>query len=75
MKVSNDYLYYYLSQDKFFQYMTQTSRGTKMPRGDKEAIMEFEIKVPKNITHQNFISSLGKSLDNKIEVNKNHSKP
>ncbi|MBF2240744.1 restriction endonuclease subunit S [Staphylococcus capitis] len=69
-KVSNDYLYYYLSQDKFFQYMTQTSRGTKMPRGDKEAIMEFEIKVPKNITHQNFISSLGKSLDNKIEVNK-----
>lgn len=50
--------------------MTQTSRGTKMPRGDKEAIMEFEIKVPKNITHQNFISSLGKSLDNKIEVNK-----
>lgn len=69
-KVSNDYLYYYISQDKFFQYMTQTSRGTKMPRGDKEAIMEFEIKVPKNITHQNFISSLGKSLDNKIEVNK-----
>ena len=30
-----------------FQYMTQTSRGTKMPRGDKEAIMEFEIKVLK----------------------------
>lgn len=69
-KISNDYLYYYLSQDKFFQYMTQTSKGTKMPRGDKEAIMEYEIKVPKNIVHQNFISSLGKSLDNKIEVNK-----
>ena len=69
-KISNDYLYYYLSQDKFFQYMTQTSKGTKMPRGDKEAIMEYEIKVPKNIVHQNFISSLGKSLDNKIEINK-----
>ena len=27
--------------------MTQTSKGTKMPRGDKEAIMEFEIQVPK----------------------------
>lgn len=69
-KISNDYLYYYLSQDKFFQYMTQTSKGTKMPRGDKEAIMEYEIKIPKNIVHQNFISSLGKSLDNKIEINK-----
>ena len=49
--------------------MTQTSREPKCPVEIK-AIMEFEIKVPKNITHQNFISSLGKSLDNKIEVNK-----
>ena len=68
-KISNDYLYYYLSQDKFFQYMTQTSKGTKMPRGDKEAIMEFEIQVPKNVKYQNFISNLGKFLDNKIEIN------
>ncbi|RJG34396.1 restriction endonuclease subunit S [Staphylococcus haemolyticus] len=68
-KISNDYLYYYLSQDKFFQYMTQTSKGTKMPRGDKEAIMEFEIQVPKNVKYQNFISNLGKFLDNKIKVN------
>ena len=68
-KISNDYLYYYLSQDKFFQYMTQTSKGTKMPRGDKEAIMEFEIQVPKNVKYQNFISNLGKFLANKIEIN------
>ncbi|KAB7644688.1 hypothetical protein F9280_09345 [Staphylococcus sp. B2-b] len=67
--ISNNYLYYYLSQDKFFQYMNQTSKGTKMPRGDKEAIMEFEIQVPRNIKHQNFISDLGKSLDNKIAYN------
>lgn len=68
-KISNDYLYYYLSQDTFFQYMTQTSKGTKMPRGDKEAIMKFEIQVPKNVKYQNFISNLGKFLDNKIEIN------
>ena len=68
-KISNDYLYYYLSQDKFFQYMTQTSKGTKMPRGDKEAIMEFEIQVPKNVEYQNFIRNLGKLLDNKIKIN------
>lgn len=68
-KISNDYLYYYLSQDKFFQYMTQTSKGTKMPRGDKEAIMEFEIQVPKNVKYQSFIGNLGKILDNKIKIN------
>ena len=47
--VVNDYLYYYLSQDSFFNYMTQTSKGTKMPRGDKEAIMNYVIKVPDSI--------------------------
>ncbi|MGX0301569.1 restriction endonuclease subunit S [Staphylococcus hominis] len=67
---TNDYLYYYLSQDKFFDYMTQTAKGTKMPRGDKKAILGYEIKVP-NIKHiQNYIVSLGKNIDKKIENNK-----
>ena len=69
-KVTNDYLYYYLSQDKFFDYMTQTAKGTKMPRGDKKAILDYEIKVP-NIKHiQNYIVNLGKNIDKKIETNK-----
>ncbi|WP_436871670.1 restriction endonuclease subunit S [Mammaliicoccus sciuri] len=67
---TNDYLYYYLSQDKFFDYMTQTAKGTKMPRGDKKAILGYEIKVP-NIKHiQNYIVNLGKNIDKKIETNK-----
>ncbi|HDJ7517523.1 restriction endonuclease subunit S [Staphylococcus aureus] len=69
-KITNDYLYYYLSQDKFFDYMTQTAKGTKMPRGDKNAILDYEIKVP-NIKHiQNYIVNLGKNIDKKIETNK-----
>lgn len=69
-KITNDYLYYYLSQDKFFDYMTQTAKGTKMPRGDKKAILDYEIKVP-NIKHiQNYIVNLGKNIDKKIETNK-----
>ncbi|EIQ4515440.1 restriction endonuclease subunit S [Staphylococcus pseudintermedius] len=68
--ITNDYLYYYLSQDKFFDYMTQTAKGTKMPRGDKKAILGYEIKVP-NIKHiQNYIVNLGKNIDKKIETNK-----
>ncbi|MBO0387429.1 restriction endonuclease subunit S [Staphylococcus simulans] len=68
--VVNDYLYYYLSQDSFFNYMTQTSKGTKMPRGDKEAIMNYVIKVPDSIHLQKRIADFGKSIDKKIEINK-----
>ena len=37
-----DYLYWLLSDDSFFDYMVATSKGTKMPRGDKAAIMHYE---------------------------------
>jgi type I restriction enzyme S subunit len=48
---SIQYLYNLLYQDRFFNFMMTTSKGAKMPRGDKEAIMSwlcvqptFEIK-------------------------------
>lgn len=40
------FLYYILSSDDFFNYMTSTSKGTKMPRGDKQAIMEYSMFIP-----------------------------
>lgn len=67
--VDSLYLYYVLSDDSFFDYATATSKGTKMPRGDKNAIMQYN--VPKfNIAMQRKIGSLLKSIDNKIEINK-----
>ncbi len=36
-----DYLYWLLSGDSFFDYVVATSKGTKMPRGDKNAIMDY----------------------------------
>lgn len=67
--VDSLYLYYVLSDDSFFDYATATSKGTKMPRGDKNAIMQYN--VPKfNITMQRKIGRLLKSIDNKIEINK-----
>ena len=33
------FLYYVLADDTFFEYATVTSKWTKMPRGDKTAIM------------------------------------
>ncbi|MFC2339649.1 MAG: restriction endonuclease subunit S [Olsenella sp.] len=39
-----DYLYLLLSNDVFFSYMVSTVKGTKMPRGDKSAIMHYTLE-------------------------------
>ena len=41
-----DYLYYVLSSDRFFTYNMQNSKGAKMPRGSKDAIMRYSIPFP-----------------------------
>jgi len=43
---TNGYLMNLLYQDHFFDYMMTTSKGSKMPRGDKKAIMEWGVVVP-----------------------------
>ncbi len=40
------YLYNLLYQDSFFNFMMTTSKGAKMPRGDKEAIMGWACVQP-----------------------------
>lgn len=63
------FLYYVLSNDDFFNYATVTAKGTKMPRGDKKAIMEYEVPIY-DIDTQKKIASILSVLDEKIEVNK-----
>ena len=67
-KVSKDYLYYILADDEFFKYSMATSKGTKMPRGDKLAIMNYPILLP-NLATQQKIAQILSSLDDKIELN------
>ncbi|OOF08634.1 restriction endonuclease subunit S [Salinivibrio sp. PR919] len=50
------YLMNLLSQDKFFEYMTRTSKGAKMPRGDKTAIMNWSLVIPPIQLRQTFSS-------------------
>lgn len=45
-KLNSRYLFYVLSSDTFFSFMMQTSKGAKMPRGDKAAIMKYRIPLP-----------------------------
>ncbi len=66
--VEKDFLYYILSNDEFFDYCMATSKGTKMPRGDKVAIMNYSILLPP-ITVQRRITAILSALDNKIELN------
>ena len=64
----SDFLYYVLADDKFFTYSMATSKGTKMPRGDKTSIMQYEVPMVDFCT-QKKIASILKSLDEKIELN------
>lgn len=47
-KLSSDFLYALLSQDAFFDYDMAGSKGSKMPRGDKNHIMNYPVPELKN---------------------------
>ena len=40
------YIYYAMKQNTFFEYIMKNVRGVKMPRGDKNHILNFSISVP-----------------------------
>ena len=66
--VSKRFLYYVLADDTFFDYSMATSKGTKMPRGDKAAIMKYEVP---DFTYeeQEKIAGILEVLDRKIQLN------
>ncbi len=66
--IDGDFLYYILANDDFFAYSMATSKGTKMPRGDKTSIMQYEVPIF-DIDTQRKIASVLRSLDEKIELN------
>lgn len=44
--VDSNFLYTIISSDSFFEYTMQGAKGTKMPRGDKNHIMNMPVFVP-----------------------------
>ena len=66
--IDKTYLYYLLSADTFFGYMTATAKGTKMPRGDKKALEKYEVRSLK-LSEQKLIANILSSFDDKIENN------
>jgi type I restriction enzyme, S subunit len=62
------FIYYVLSDSIFFSYADVTSKGTKMPRGDKNAIMKYTI--PRyDVETQHKIANVLSTYDKLIENN------
>ena len=66
--VSKRFLYYVLADDTFFSYSMSTAKGTKMPRGDKKALMKYDVP---NISYEEQvkIASVLDVIDKNIFVN------
>lgn len=65
---SSKFVYYVLCDNNFFNYATVTAKGTKMPRGSKDAIMKY--LVPRlDIDTQERIASILSTYDDLIENN------
>ena len=62
------FIYYALYRDDFFEHMMKGSKGTKMPRGDKNQIMDFSIPDI-SLESEEKIANVLSSLDSKIELN------
>ncbi len=67
--VDSLFLYLLLSQDAFFDYVMSGANGSKMPRGDRQHIMQYEISIPSSIEDQRRIADILSSLDAQIENN------
>ena len=52
------YVYHALYSDSFFDYMVAGSKGTKMPRGDKQQIMNYHVAIPPYTVRNDFICAV-----------------
>ena len=70
---SSKYLYALLLQDSFFDYVMLGTKGSKMPRGDKEQILRFAfptLDVPEEKIGDLFFN-LESKISLNLEINKN----
>lgn len=67
-KYDSRFVYYALFHDSFFEHMMNGSKGTKMPRGDKNQILDYPIP-DLDFHSQQSIAKVLSDLDTKIELN------
>lgn len=66
--IDSKFLYQILADDRFFEYNMQHAKGAKMPRGNKDKIMEYKIPIPSSETQARIVAILDKfdALTNSI---------
>ena len=65
---SSNFLFALLMQDAFFSYMMQGSKGSKMPRGDKNQIMHYKVPTFSSFEEEN-IGNIIVNIERKIALN------
>lgn len=72
----SSFLYAVLLQDRFFDYAMKGAKGSKMPRGDKEQIMRYELPTFSPQEQEN-IGNFIIGITNKLWLNRaiNHNLP
>lgn len=67
--LAQDYLHQICRWERFTELSVRTSKGAKMPRGDKSALADFKFLLPP-INEQRAIAHILGTLDDKIELNR-----
>lgn len=67
--LSQEFLFWVLANDRFFDFSTKSSGGSKMPRGDKNQIMKYKVNLPSLDRQKKIVDILG-SINAKIELNR-----
>ena len=65
-KIRASFLYDIIARDCFIEYVMGGVKGSKMPRGDKAHILEYEFAIPKK-SEQEKISAFLASIDHRIK--------
>ena len=63
--VDSTFIYYLLRNSDFFDYIMEDVKGLKMPRGKKEHIEKYELRLP-SLEEQQRLSKAFADLDMKL---------
>ena len=56
--ILDKYLNYSLTNDNFINYSVSSCKGTKMPRGNKDALLDYQINIPPLNVQQHIVNTI-----------------
>ena len=67
-EIEPSYFYYLIARDAFFEYVMKSSKGTKMPRGDKTHIINMPVRIPSSAIEQTAIADILSAADRELDL-------